>query len=96
MILRPKPVQYPFIVLLDVTLSRLFCIALIVTKTGGATERKDIVVKIIRPKLSWDQLSQDHCQITHSLFPFEMKVVIDTSSSPTMETRLEKGYLLGR
>ncbi len=36
-------------------LSRLFCIALIVTKTGGATERKDIVVKIIRPKLSWDQ-----------------------------------------
>ena len=47
--------EYPFIVLLDVTLSRLFCITLIVTKTGGATERKDIVVKIIRPKLSWDQ-----------------------------------------
>ena len=58
MILRPKPVQYPFVVLLDVTLSRLFCIALIVTKTGEVTERKDIVVKvvkIIRPKLSWDQ-----------------------------------------
>jgi len=32
----------------------------------------------------------------YSLFSFEMKVVIDSASSPTMETRLAKGCLLGR
>jgi hypothetical protein len=55
MIFRPKPVQYPFEAMLDITLVRLFDIAFNVTKTGGPTERKDIEVKIIRPKLSWDQ-----------------------------------------
>ena len=60
------------------------------------SQLKDILVKIIYSKVGRDQENQDHCQFMYSLFSFEMKVVIDSASSPTMETRLAKGFLLGR